>query len=83
MGLIDPAAVKSALDADTPAAAIGQSTTATMVADRQRPPGPAPAKDMVWVPGGGFLMGSEDFYPEERPVHRGVVVDGFGWTPIR
>jgi sulfatase modifying factor 1 len=24
---------------------------------------------MVWVPGGGFLMGSEDFYPEERPVH--------------
>jgi formylglycine-generating enzyme len=23
---------------------------------------------MAWVPGGGFLMGSEDFYPEERPV---------------
>jgi sulfatase modifying factor 1 len=38
----------------------------------QRPP----AKDMVWVPGGSFLMGSEDFYPEERPVHR-VEVDGF------
>jgi formylglycine-generating enzyme required for sulfatase activity len=31
---------------------------------------------MVWVPGGSFLMGSEDFYPEERPVHR-VGVDGF------
>ena len=31
---------------------------------------------MVWVPGGTFLMGSEDFYPEERPVHR-VEVDGF------
>jgi formylglycine-generating enzyme required for sulfatase activity len=31
---------------------------------------------MVWVPGGSFLMGSEDFYPEERPVHR-VAVDGF------
>jgi sulfatase modifying factor 1 len=31
---------------------------------------------MVWVPGGEFLMGSEDFYPEERPVHR-VAVDGF------
>ena len=31
---------------------------------------------MVWVPGGTFLMGSEDFYPEERPVHR-VHVDGF------
>jgi formylglycine-generating enzyme len=31
---------------------------------------------MVWVPGGSFLMGSEDFYPEERPV-REVEVDGF------
>ena len=25
-------------------------------------------KHMVWVPDGAFLMGSEDFYPEERPV---------------
>ena len=41
------------------------------------PPPKSPAgKDMVWVPGGAFLMGSEDFYPEERPVHR-VSVDGF------
>jgi formylglycine-generating enzyme required for sulfatase activity len=31
---------------------------------------------MVWVPGGTFLMGSDDFYPEERPPHR-VAVDGF------
>jgi formylglycine-generating enzyme required for sulfatase activity len=31
---------------------------------------------MVWVPGGGFAMGSADFYPEERPV-RQVEVDGF------
>jgi len=31
---------------------------------------------MAWVPGGTFLMGSEDFYPEERPVHR-AAVDGF------
>lgn len=31
---------------------------------------------MVRVPGGVFLMGSDDFYPEERPVHR-VAVDGF------
>ncbi|MFC9325551.1 formylglycine-generating enzyme family protein [Kitasatospora sp. NPDC057015] len=36
----------------------------------------APARGMVWVPGGSFLMGSEGFYPEERPVHP-VVVDGF------
>lgn len=32
--------------------------------------------DIVWIPGGTFLMGSEDFYPEERPVHE-VSVDGF------
>jgi len=36
----------------------------------------APAKDMMWVPGGAFRMGSTDFYPEERPVHR-VRVGGF------
>lgn len=37
------------------------------------PPGPAPAKDMVWVPGGPFLMGSDAFYPEERPARRATV----------
>jgi formylglycine-generating enzyme required for sulfatase activity len=31
---------------------------------------------MAWVPDGMFLMGSEDWYPEERPVHP-VTVDGF------
>jgi formylglycine-generating enzyme len=31
---------------------------------------------MVWIPGGAFLMGSNDFYPEEQPVRR-VAVDGF------
>ena len=31
---------------------------------------------MAWIPGGTFLMGSDDFYPEERPVRR-VAVDGF------
>jgi formylglycine-generating enzyme len=36
----------------------------------------APEPDMLWVPGGTFRMGSEDFYPEERPVHD-VAVDGF------
>ncbi len=47
------------------------------------PPGPAPFPDMVWIPGGTFPMGSNDHYPEERPVHR-VTVDGF-WmdrTPV-
>ena len=41
--------------------------------------GAAPAKGMVWIPQGEFLMGSEDFYPEERPVHR-VSVEGSGST---
>lgn len=31
---------------------------------------------MVWIPGGQFAMGSEEFYPEERPVHQ-VAVEGF------
>ena len=39
-------------------------------------PGRAPYADMVWIPGGAFLMGSEQFYPEERPTHQ-VSVDGF------
>ena len=40
------------------------------------PPVPPPFPDMTWVPGGTFRMGSEDFYPEEAPVHE-VTVDGF------
>jgi formylglycine-generating enzyme len=31
---------------------------------------------MVCIEGGTFAMGSDEFYPEERPVHR-VTVDGF------
>ena len=46
--------------------------------ERPGPAGPSapPDENMVFVPGGTFCMGSEDFYPEERPVHR-VAVDGF------
>src|SRR5208283_4923615 len=32
--------------------------------------------EMLWIPGGTFQMGSEDFYPEERPV-RAMSVAGF------
>ncbi len=39
-----------------------------------KPSGPAPA-GMVWVPGGTFWMGSEQF-PDAKPVHK-VTVDGF------
>lgn len=31
---------------------------------------------MVWIPGGEVTLGSEDFFPEERPV-RTLMVDGF------
>jgi formylglycine-generating enzyme required for sulfatase activity len=37
-------------------------------------PSSAPA-DMVWIPGGTFLMGSDHHYPEEAPAHK-VTVDG-------
>lgn len=33
-------------------------------------------KNMRWIPGGTFWMGSEEFYPEEKPVHQ-VSLDGF------
>ena len=36
---------------------------------------------MVWIEGGSFLMGSDEFYPEERAVHE-VAVDGF-WIDER
>ena len=39
-------------------------------------PGEAPSPGMVWIPGRTFRMGSDQHYPEERPVHR-VAVDGF------
>jgi formylglycine-generating enzyme len=40
------------------------------------PRAPSPSAGMAWIPGGTFRMGSDGFYPEERPVHR-VAVDGF------
>ena len=36
---------------------------------------------MAWIPGGEFLMGSDDFYPEEAPI-RHVAVSGF-WIDER
>ena len=33
-------------------------------------------EDMVFIDGGTFMMGSDKFYPEEKPVHK-VTVNGF------
>lgn len=38
--------------------------------------GRPPARDMAWIPGGSFTMGSDHHYPEEAPAHR-VTLDGF------
>jgi len=35
-----------------------------------------PFEDMVWIPGGTFMMGSDRHYPEEAPVHS-KTVSGF------
>ena len=39
-------------------------------------PDSQPVPDMVWIPGGTFLMGSDHHYPEEAPAHQ-ASVDGF------
>jgi formylglycine-generating enzyme len=44
-------------------------------------PAPALFRNMVWISGGSFLMGSDDHYPEEAPAHH-VTVSGF-WMDTR
>ena len=51
-------------------------TTAAYSAENAAPCPSTPSDRMVWIPGGTYLMGSNDFYPEERPAHR-VTIDGF------
>jgi formylglycine-generating enzyme len=41
----------------------------TMIDERKD----ARVRDMVWISGGTFAMGSHSFYPEERPVHEQTV----------
>ena len=39
-----------------------------------------PPSGMIRIAGGTFRMGSDDFYPEERPAHE-ITVDGFWMDP--
>lgn len=54
----------------------GPLRTADSPEKRGGAPGNPPSSDRVWIPGGGFQMGSDKHYPEERPAHP-VSVDGF------
>lgn len=53
---------------------VGKMNGGLSLAASKPPPGPAP-EEMVWVPGGEFWMGADDF-PDAQPWHR-VFVNGF------
>jgi len=59
---------------------IGYNGSVRIVESLPVAPDRPPGKNMAWVPGGTFRMGSADFYPEERPVHS-ATVDGF-WMNV-
>ena len=65
-------------DAPVAACCARTSRAAMLVAANSQSAGPAAPKGMVWIPGGDFLMGSNDplARPDEVPVHR-VRVSGF------
>ncbi len=63
-------------DTDTDATPDTEPATTGATTSADPPPGDPPADGMVWVPGGTFVMGSDDHYPEEAPAHR-VGVGGF------
>jgi formylglycine-generating enzyme required for sulfatase activity len=54
---------------------VGKGRTANARSESRRP-GKSPDDNMVWIPGGTFLMGSDHHYPEEAPAHE-VTVGGF------
>ncbi len=52
------------------------TASSTSTKERAKPLGRPPAKEMVWIPGGTFQMGSDNHYLEEAPAHK-VSVGGF------
>jgi formylglycine-generating enzyme required for sulfatase activity len=72
----------STKSSSSPAAAEGAGTGQPVPARRAaRNRAQHQLRNMAWIPGATFAMGSAGFYPEERPVHR-VSVDGF-WMDTR
>ncbi len=55
---------------------MNESIALTSAKQAQAETGKPPFTNMVWIPGGTFLMGSDSHYPEEAPAHE-VTVDGF------
>ena len=60
-------------EGEAPGPATSQKGSETRI---ELSPGRRDREGMRRIPGGRFRMGSEDFYPDERPVHE-VAVDGF------
>ncbi len=54
----------------------GSPTGDPLQGTRGAEPTTPPFPDMLWIPGGSFLMGSDRHYPEEAPAHE-VSVGGF------
>src|SRR5262249_313608 len=54
--------------------------SAHLLSDRKTSTALSNREAMIWIPGGSFRMGSNDFYREERPV-RGETVQGFWIDP--
>jgi formylglycine-generating enzyme required for sulfatase activity len=62
----------------TTRSAANQRSTSAALAGSDQPftNNDSPFENMVWIPGGTFLMGSDRHYPEEAPVHQ-ETVSGF------
>ena len=55
---------------------MGNTSIVTLTQSESLVPGKPPFENMVWIPGGTFLMGSDKHYPEEAPAHE-VTVESF------
>jgi formylglycine-generating enzyme required for sulfatase activity len=67
-------AAVAAQPTSAPSQSVRQANAAPVLLNSAPPPGPTP-EGMVWIPGGEFWMGAEEF-PDAQPWHR-VSVNGF------